>query len=216
MSTILLIRHGESKSNAGLPTTCPENVALTDLGIGQAECIAHYLASEVPPNLIVTSSYQRTKQTAVPAKLRFPSVPETVWPVHEFTYLSVEEFRAPSAVQDRKPLVNVYWELCDPTLVDGPGSESFEMFIERVRSVLKRLEDFQDKNIAIFSHEQFICAVYWLLERKPAHISSEEMRNFKDFLTERSIPNGGFLRLQRVGDQHSWQAELMVPLLAAV
>ncbi len=217
MANILLIRHGESESNVGLPTSCPENVALTDLGIGQAECIAHYLAYEVSPNLIVTSSYERTKQTAAPMKLHFPSVPEEQWPVHEFTYLSDEEFLAPSTVEDRKPLVNAYWELCDPAVVDGPGSESFEQFIERVRGVMERFED-ADRNetIAIFSHEQFICAVFWLLKRKPAHISSDEMRDFRDFLNDNSIPNAAFLRLQRRDRQHQWQPELIWPLLIAV
>src|SRR5690242_9637514 len=140
MPSIVLIRHGESRSNAGLPTSRPEDVALTDLGIEQAKCIAEYLAYEVPPDLIVTSCYKRTKQTAVPTKLRFLSVREEEWPVHEFTYLSREEMRALSTRWQRRPLVNVYWELCDPELVDGPGSESFEKFIERVQGVMARFE----------------------------------------------------------------------------
>ena len=215
MSTILLIRHGESKSNVGLPTTCPESVALTDLGIEQARWIAQYLGFQISLNLIVTSSFQRTKQTAVPTKLRFPSVPEEEWPVHEFTYLSREEIQAPSTQRDRRPLVDVYWELCDPKLVDGPGSESFEQFIERTRDVMQRFEDAGgDKTIAIFSHEQFISAIYWLLERKPVRISTVEMRDFKDFLAEHSIPNGGFLYLQRSHEQSHWQYELMLPLVA--
>src|SRR6266851_703315 len=201
MANILLIRHGESQSNAGLPTSSPQSAELTTLGRGQAECIADYLEYRVFPDLIVTSSYKRTKQTAVPTKLRFPSVPEEEWPVHEFTYLSLKELRASSTRRDRRPLVDVYWELCDPTLVDGPGSESFEQFIKRVRNVMKRFEDAgRNETIAIFSHEQFICAVYWLLERNPVHISSEAMQDFRDFLTDHSIPNGGFLYLQRYND----------------
>jgi len=215
MSTILLIRHGESRSNIGLPTLRPEDVVLTDLGIEQAKCIAQYLAYQVPPDLIVTSSYKRTRQTAVPTMLRFPSVPEEEWPVHEFTYLSREEIRSFSTRRQRRPLVDVYWELCDPRLVDGPGSESFEQFIERVQGVMGRLEKMdEDRTIAVFSHEQFICAVYWLLEYKPERISSEAMRDFKDFLTEHTIPNGGFLRLQRPDAYYPWQCELMLPLVA--
>src|SRR5690349_13378284 len=98
MPVVWLVRHGESESNAGLPTICPEKVALTDSGIGQAECVAHFLAYEGPPDLIVASSYQRTRQTSVPTKLRFPLADEQVWLVHEFTYLSEEEFREPSSV----------------------------------------------------------------------------------------------------------------------
>ncbi len=116
MSTILLIRHGESQSNAGMPTLYPEDVALTDLGVDQARWIADYLAFQVSPDLIVTSSFQRTRQTAIPTKLRFPFVSEEVWPVHEFTYLSRQEMQTPSTRQDRRPLVDVYWELCDPAV----------------------------------------------------------------------------------------------------
>ena len=121
------------------------------------------------------------------------------------------------ARHDRRPLVDMYWELCDPALVDGPGAESFEQFIERVRGVIKRFENLiGDKTVAIFSHEQFICAIYWLLERNPERITGEAMRDFKDFLTDHSIPNGGFLRLQRSDNQVYWQPELMLPLLAPV
>lgn len=216
MPVIWLIRHGESKSNAGLPTMRPENVALTDLGIDQAKCIAHYLAFQVPPALIVTSSYQRTKQTAVATELCFPLVPKEVWPVHEFTYLSEEEFRGPSSVEDRKPLKDMYWEMCDPTFIDGPGSESFEVFIERVRSVMKRFEYLPDDHpVAIFSHEQFICAIYWLLEHHPHSTTSESMRDFRDFLTNHSIPNAGLLCLQRLDTYCDWQCELVTPLIAA-
>jgi probable phosphoglycerate mutase len=216
MPTVLIIRHGESQSNIGLPTSSPQSARLTALGKEQAECLADYLESRVSPDLIVTSSYERTRQTAVPTNLRFPSVPELEWPVHEFTYLSEVEFPALSTVEDRKPLVNVYWEVCDPTRVDGPGSESFEMFIERVRGVMAKFEGTGDKTIAIFSHEQFICAIYWLLKCNPERISSETMRDFRDFLMENSIPNAAFLRLQRSNDQNDWQPEVVWPLLITV
>ncbi len=71
-----------------------------------------------------------------------------------------------------------------------------------------------DKTIVIFSHEQFICAIYWLLERNPERITSQAMRDFKDFLTEHSISNGGFLSLHRSSLDYAWQCELMLPLVA--
>ena len=214
MPTILLIRHGESVSNAGLPTLRPENVALTERGIDQARNIAWCIGidSHVSLNLIITSSYQRTKQTAVPTKLRFPSAREEEWPVHEFTYLSLANVFEYSTVDDRKPLVDAYWELCDPALVDGPDSESFEQFIQRVRGVMARFENVgKHETVVIFSHEQFICAVFWLLKRNSPRISSDAMRDFKKFLTAHAVPNGGILCLQRHNDEHHWQFELLVP-----
>ena len=217
MSNILLIRHGESQSNVGLPTKYPESVELTHLGMGQAECIANYLEVQVRPNRIITSCYLRAKQTAAPTKFRFSSVPEEEWPVHEFTYLSLAGFLIHSTVADRKPLVDAYWELCDPGSIDGPGSESFEQFIKRVRSVMKRFEEVnRGETIVVFSHEQFICAVYWLLTHNPVHISPQKMRHFKAFLKENSIPNAGLLRLQRYDDQSGWQPEVVWPLVTYV
>lgn len=39
------------------------------------------------PDLIVTSPYLRTQQTAAATIERFPNVPVEVWPIQEFTYL---------------------------------------------------------------------------------------------------------------------------------
>src|SRR5205823_4115506 len=122
MPTIFLIRHGESQSNAGLPTTYPKGVKLTERGLEQAECIARYLKSRIPLDLIVTSPYQRTKQTAAPTKSRFPSVPQVEWPVKEFTYLSTWQ-EVNSTIEDRRQWVEAYWELSNPFYVDGPWSE---------------------------------------------------------------------------------------------
>lgn len=207
-ATVLLIRNGESQSDAGLPTTSPERIELTALGIKQAESIAQYLQSQLYPDLIVTSSYVRTKQTATPTKLLFPEVPEEEWPVHEFTYLSSEEFRGLSTMEDRRPLVETYWEICDPTYVDGPGAESFDQFIGRVRDVIKRLKETSHDTIAIFSHEQFIRALLWLSQEDSLKLDSESMRDFRDVLRSDPLPNGAISRMQ-FSNQERWVWELI-------
>src|SRR4051812_43055625 len=62
MTEIWLIRHGESESNAGLPTSDTAKIALTPRGFAQAECIV--AAFTRPPSLIVTSPYLRAIQSA--------------------------------------------------------------------------------------------------------------------------------------------------------
>jgi bisphosphoglycerate-dependent phosphoglycerate mutase len=53
---VLLIRHGESQSNAGLATKCSELIDLTKRGRAQAKKIANYLFHKsLIPDLIVTS-----------------------------------------------------------------------------------------------------------------------------------------------------------------
>ncbi len=203
-TTILLIRHGESLSNAGLPTSCPKNVALTELGIKQAEYIAEYLKSQSFPDLIVTSSYPRAKQTAEPTMLS-----QEEWPVEEFTYLSSMHGEN-LTVHDRRPLVEAYWETCDPFYFDGPGSESFEQFIERVHQVLMYLKSSEEYDtIAIFSHEQFIRALLWLSQRDTIDLCQETMREFRDFLSANALVNGAIVHVPLGSSNKRWQYRII-------
>jgi broad specificity phosphatase PhoE len=61
---VWLIRHGQSESNAGLPSTDWRAIPLTTLGRRQAEHVAGVFAD--PPQFIVTSPYLRASQTAQP------------------------------------------------------------------------------------------------------------------------------------------------------
>src|SRR5260370_2613134 len=133
MITVFLIRHGESQSNAGLPTTGPKNVTLTPRGREEARHVANFLKFYPYLDLIVTSPYLRAKETAEStiSMPLFRSVPEEEWNVQEFTYLS-SMHQEQSTAEERRPLVDAYWEQCQPSFVDGTGSESFAQFIERM------------------------------------------------------------------------------------
>lgn len=215
MSTILLIRHGESQSNAGKPTLCPRTVELTENGWRQAEAIARFLQeAQLTPDLVLTSSYKRTKQTAVPTTLAFSTVPEE-WPVQEFTYLSSWHEHI-STVEDRQPAVEAYWELSDPDYVDEPKTgwlkpESFNQFIERVRNVQERLEKTELDTIVIFSHEQFITAFRWLSERDSRQLTPETMRKFRAFLKANPVPNGAIVQAKYRRGNDEWGYEMITP-----
>ncbi len=88
MITVFLVRHGESQANAGFATPDPVKVELTPLGEKQAKEVATFLKKHTPLNLIVTSPYLRSKQTAKPTKVLFPNADVEEWEVQEFTYLS--------------------------------------------------------------------------------------------------------------------------------
>jgi broad specificity phosphatase PhoE len=197
MPIVLLIRHGESHANAGLPTAHPQTVKLTKKGLEQVESIPHTLKKyNLLPGLIVTSSYVRSQQTAEPTISTFPSVPVVEWPVHEFTYLS-SWHATHSTVHERRVLVNEYWDNSDPTYIDAPGSESFEQFIARAAEVMAWLKQAKPNIIAVFSHEQFICALLWLLQRnlvtgKPAE---EDMKEYRNFQVSHKVPNGAIVRI---------------------
>ncbi len=162
----------------------------------------------------MTSPYLRTKRTAEPTKALFPTANLEEWEVQEFTYLS-SIHRVCSTVQDRKPLVDGYWTKSEPafwddfyqTFMSRTHSESFEAFIWRVQAFIRKLKelDYRCQNIAVFSHEQFIAAVRWCLERESDEITKDSMRDFRDFFKKHRIPNGGIVKLKVRHIHDVWQ-----------
>lgn len=218
MPTALLIRHGESISNHGLPSLDPKTIPLTNKGRKQANKIARSLESQ-RPDLIVISSYLRSQETAQPTIEAFPNVPVVKdWLVHEFTYL--EGWKGEySTIEDRKPIVNLFWQISDPFIPD-PGAESFQQFIERVWEVKERLETppYREKTIAIFSHQQFIAAFCWLLDskRKSPSVDDYDMRRFRRYLLENPVANGEIVKLNVRTKSSSAMASMFILALRAV
>ena len=137
VSNVLLIRHGESAANAGLPAADAAASPLTELGLRHARAVAATVPE--PPALIVVSPYARAQQTSVPTRERFPTVPVEEWPVQEFTFLPAAAYRG-TTEQDLLPALEAYWAAADPQRVEGEGAESFAAFLARVQLVRGRLE----------------------------------------------------------------------------
>ena len=201
MSIIFLIRHAESSANAGGRTTDPAKISLTDKGFKQASCLASAFTSQ--PNLIVTSPYLRTKQTAQPLLERFSSIEQVEWEVQEFTYLSPSKCENTTA-EERRPLVNQYWERNDPYLYDGPGAESFADLIKRVELFIEQAMLLENNTVAVFSHGQFIRAVIWRLLNGETDISSIEMKKFRNFMNSFDINNASTVKIQSEKDGLLW------------
>ena len=201
MSTIYFIRHGESQTNAGEPVILHDGAALTERGIEQAKRVAAYLKSHTSLDLIVTSYYKRSKQTATFTQSLFPHIPTQEWMVQEFTYLASLHHEE-STLEERKPMVEAYWSQADPTFADGPGSESFEALMRRAHMLDEQLRNTRFKNIAIFSHEQFITAFLWLATHRPTRLTGDSMHDLRKFLLEHPIPKGGIIRAQIRHQQH--------------
>lgn len=219
MLTVFLVRHGESQSNAGLATPDPVKVELTSLGHMEAKQVAAFLKKRTPLNLVVTSPYLRTKQTASHTRQLFPTTAVEEWEVQEFTYLS-SMHQEQSTTEDRKPLVEIYWAMGEPSFMDGssypyfilrPYSESFKAFIGRVQAFIRRLKEVDNRceNIAVFSHEQFIAAVLWCIEHGSAEITSDTMQAFRHFFNQNRLPNGGIVELKIRRSHDEWRYELI-------
>lgn len=189
---VRFIRHAESAANAGLPTTDPGEIPLTEEGRTKAERAALEYSGPAP-ELIVVSPYLRARQTAEPFIARFPGARvETTWPVHEFTYISPERCVG-TTYADRKPLVEAYWSMAATGYVDGPQAESFEDFIARVTVALARLRNCAEENILVVCHGIFMQAAEFYQERNEDPAEPESMLRFYDYMLGNPVPNLGCL-----------------------
>lgn len=189
MKTIRFIRHAESAANAGLPTTDPGEIPLTDNGkLAAARAAAEYDGPE--PDLIVVSPYLRARQTSEPFIARFPDAEVETWAVQEFTYISPARCVGTTAA-DRRPLVEAYWNAASPTHEDGDGSESFLDFIARVRTSLEELRLREAGSILVVCHGIFMnaAAFYQAPEEDPSDTKS--MRRFHQYTLDHPVPNLG-------------------------
>ena len=188
---VWFIRHAQSTGNAGQVTTCPASIPLTDLGKQQAKIFGETF--QIQPDLLVTSSYIRTEQTAQHFISRFPQVERQVWPLHEFTYLSPEIYKG-TTMDDRRPMAFKYWEAGDPDLVDGPGAESLHQFIARIEKCFAKIDASPKNNIVIFTHGLVIRLILTLQ-------FTQEYRNSFNFMEKYfamckfPVPNTAILKM---------------------
>lgn len=196
LKKVVLIRHGESVANAGLPTYDPASIPLTETGRRQAEQIAEKMT--IVPDLIIVSPYLRAKQSAEPVITRFPQAKVECWPeVREFTYLSPASC-AGTNVEDRKERVKAYWKAANPCYVDGEGAESFSQFMQRVDLVLQKLDDVAAKSILVFTHGQFMRVLESeYRDRSFRKLSSrKKMELYRDLADARVVANAEMMLLK--------------------
>src|SRR5260221_127905 len=184
---VLLVRHGESEDNAGLPSESMGSTPLTPTGVRQAEAVAGLLESA--PGLFVVAPYVRARQTSLPARARFPAVAVEEWPVQEFTFLPAAAYHGTTLAQ-RHPAEDAYWEENDPLRVLGEGAESFVDFLARVEVARERLESLALDSVVVFSHKKFVNALLWSwLARRPSR-SARRMARVHSFDHAIKFPNG--------------------------
>jgi 2,3-bisphosphoglycerate-dependent phosphoglycerate mutase len=213
MVRVFLIRHGQSESNAGLPTAEAASIALTATGREQAQRVALALAEA--PALIVTSPYLRARQTAEPTIARYPAAACQQWPVQEFTYLGELHGRTTTSAE-RRPYREAYWERADPYAAVN-GAESFASLLGRATDFLDRISAAGSGPVAVFTHAMFIRAVAWFLltgVSSPGHPGpgpdadaghpglghpgpdAGQMRGFHRFADRFGVPNASITELR--------------------
>jgi broad specificity phosphatase PhoE len=197
MPKVWFIRHGESVSNADLPTKHPVESELTPRGHEDAVWIAGTFTEA--PDLIVVSPYVRARETAAYSLTRFPHVPVEEWPVHEFTYLHPERYNGTTGSQ-RSPFAQAYWERNNPFEKEGGGGESFAELLARVQGTVDCLRPHPATFIAVSSHGLFLRALLWSLLTGVTEATPDSMRRYRHFASGVEMPNGAILEVVWWGD----------------
>ena len=187
MSKVWFIRHGESVSNADLPTRHPALSELTPRGHREAEYVAQAFSQE--PDLIVVSPYVRARETAVPTQKRFPKTPVVEWPVHEFTYLHPEKYNG-TIGSERAPAARAYWQRNDPFEHEDGEGESFADLLARINVTKENLAAHPAEFVALFSHGLFLRAFIWSLLTGIREATPAAMRSYHQFVKGIWMENG--------------------------
>ncbi|MNJ06942.1 putative phosphoserine phosphatase 2 [compost metagenome] len=208
---VRLIRHGESAANIGAATDDPALIPLTEQGVEQARRVAQTFLKA--PGLIVTSPFIRAHCTAQATAGLFPETAVQVWPIHEFTYLEPSRC-ANTTAQERRAWVQAYWRTADPDYRDGPGAETFREFTQRARDFLDALGSCP-RDVAVFSHGQFINAVAWLLEGKAESVAQGCMLDYRAYELSNPVANCSGYQIHRTTNGSDWQLGRQRERLAA-
>ncbi len=203
---IILVRHGQSVTNAGGRAADQVSNPLTELGRAQSWEFAERL--DCKPTLFVTSPFLRAQQTSEPLRQRFPDVPVEEWPIHEFSFLNPVLHNGTSEA-DREPHVVAYWQRGDPAYIDGPEAESFTFFLDRARETVRRLATRDPGGCIILFTHGFFMQAFRLVLLFPNATDAELMANFRRFHFVNLIQNIGSRefevrdgKIQLVGPAH--------------
>lgn len=166
MPEVWFIRHAESISNAGEPTSDYAAIPLSAKGRNQAEAFSLMFEAPVPPSRIITTCFLRTQQTAEPFVQHIPLAERGVWPLHEFIMLDPETCKETTKAQ-RKSRVDAYWKKADPNYLDGPGAETFTQFLSRVDLSLNLAKAPSDHKLTVVFCHGFVMRLIMLRLSNP-------------------------------------------------
>jgi broad specificity phosphatase PhoE len=201
MTTLLLVRHGQSVSNAGLRTVRPHLTELTAVGEEQARLTAAALPE---PRLIASSPYHRARATAQPFIERWPAVPVVEWPVQEFTFQDPSAWDGTTAVE-RRPAAAAYWQRADPHYAESAGAESFAGILARADRVRRDALAFGGEPIVVFTHGLFSKIFIWRCTERGAAATVEGMARAREFATGFRFPNCAIVRVRLGPDDAAFE-----------
>ena len=181
---IYFVRHGQSTANAGGVTMEHADIPLSELGHAQAKLLAELLY--VRPTLVLTSSYLRARQTAVPFCEKTGCVAKPHPLVHEFFNLDPDHLVGMTGVE-RGPIAAAYWQRAEPTWRAGPRAETFAELDARVTAFKAEMASLPEDTV-VFGHGMWTALLIWKLLGFSA-ADSVGMRAFRRFQVGLPMPN---------------------------
>ncbi len=169
-----LIRHGESLYNAEARIQGQSDVALSPLGLRQAEAIADALAEE-PIDAVFASPLRRAMQTAEPIAARLGLAIQADDRLKEI-HAGIFQGLLWAEIEARFPDAFRPWSEQHPDFVI-PGGESRRSLMVRGRAVFDSIREGPFRRVAIVSHGGILAAALKALLRIPAEINPFSLYN---------------------------------------
>jgi broad specificity phosphatase PhoE len=154
-TTLILVRHGESRANLEARFTLHDDEPLTPLGVEQARETGRRLRAYDRPVALYASPFARALHTAREIGAFFELAPEIVHELHEQSF---GELRG-RAYAEYRPLVAAIAEL-DRWHYRAPGGESLVEVASRVGPALDRIADrHPGEQVVVVSHGGVMAAL---------------------------------------------------------
>ena len=172
MTTLILIRHGQSRANVEGVFAGHKDFPLTEIGIQQAERTAEYVAANFKVDAIYASDLKRAFYTG---KILADKLGLCVYPEKELREIYAGEWEGNSFDYLQETFFASYgtW-LADIGNAKPENGETVEQLMHRVYSAVQRIAEQQDgRNVVIATHATPIRALQCICEGKTKH----EMKN---------------------------------------
>jgi probable phosphoglycerate mutase len=156
MGRLILIRHGESEGNRERTFTRTPDVSLTETGQQQVSAAAELIAVRYAPVRIVSSPFQRARETAAILARRLGIAVEVEDDLRERSYgiLAGQPYAAARNCTDYDP--ESYWLWCPPG-----GGETLVSVATRAGAVLDRVAGATpDADVVVVSHGAVMMALW--------------------------------------------------------
>ncbi len=169
MTTILLIRHGQTEWNANGRWQGHADIPLNDIGIIQAEALARRLA-KWPIQALYTSDLKRAAKTAeiLSTALNLPLVIDSLWRERH-----VGAFEGLTGLEARQKFPDVWLDIERNGLVEPPAGETTQALHERMaRAYEQTISRHTGEMVAVVSHGGTIHALTAHVLGIPWHLES--------------------------------------------